>query len=147
MCKCDSCVHTCWPLVQCCACCCFGYKCYSVMTVFNTYWPLTYYHTCCSFWYKCSSAMTMSISDSVSCIMELLVHEELFHVMTVFSICWPLIQCHACCSYWYKNGCLFPDMMTVFMSVDPCRKTNGCLQVSKAKAAYPSAAHNLGINC
>ncbi|KAK7095044.1 L-proline trans-4-hydroxylase-like [Littorina saxatilis] len=31
--------------------------------------------------------------------------------------------------YWYKNGCLFPDMMTVFMSVDPCKKENGCLQI------------------
>ncbi|XP_076454925.1 L-proline trans-4-hydroxylase-like isoform X2 [Babylonia areolata] len=31
--------------------------------------------------------------------------------------------------YWYKNGCLFPDMMTVFISVDPCKKTNGCLQI------------------
>ncbi|KAL8612652.1 hypothetical protein ACOMHN_044593 [Nucella lapillus] len=31
--------------------------------------------------------------------------------------------------YWYKNGCLFPDMMTVFISVDPCKKANGCLQI------------------
>ena len=61
------------------------------------------------------------------------------HALTVF-ICFCFDQCpdswfsvpyHARCSYWYKNGCLFPDMMTVFMSVDPCRKANGCLQVSK----------------
>jgi len=31
--------------------------------------------------------------------------------------------------YWYNNTCLFPDMMTVFVAVDHCRKSNGCLQV------------------
>ncbi|XP_062576306.1 L-proline trans-4-hydroxylase-like [Saccostrea cucullata] len=31
--------------------------------------------------------------------------------------------------YWYNNGCLFPDMMTVFIPLDPCRKENGCLQI------------------
>lgn len=31
--------------------------------------------------------------------------------------------------YWYKNGCLFPDMLSVFLPIDPCRKENGCLQV------------------
>lgn len=30
--------------------------------------------------------------------------------------------------YWYKNGCLFPDMLTVFISIDKCNKANGCLQ-------------------
>jgi len=31
--------------------------------------------------------------------------------------------------YWYKNTCLFPDMMTVFIAMDPCHQENGCLQV------------------
>ncbi|KAK7112252.1 L-proline trans-4-hydroxylase-like [Littorina saxatilis] len=31
--------------------------------------------------------------------------------------------------YWYKNTCLFPDMMTVFIAMDPCRQDNGCLQI------------------
>lgn len=31
--------------------------------------------------------------------------------------------------YWYKNGCLTPDLMTVYMALDPCTKENGCLQV------------------
>lgn len=31
--------------------------------------------------------------------------------------------------YWYKNGCLYPDMMTVFIAIDRCNKENGCLQV------------------
>ncbi|XP_076452644.1 L-proline trans-4-hydroxylase-like [Babylonia areolata] len=31
--------------------------------------------------------------------------------------------------YWYKNGCLYPDMLSVFIPIDPCRKENGCLQI------------------
>jgi len=31
--------------------------------------------------------------------------------------------------YWYQNGCLFPDMGTVFLPVDRCTKENSCLQV------------------
>ncbi|GFO39837.1 ectoine dioxygenase-like [Plakobranchus ocellatus] len=31
--------------------------------------------------------------------------------------------------YWYKNGCLFPDMVTVFIAIDRCWKENGCLQI------------------
>ncbi|XP_069120790.1 L-proline trans-4-hydroxylase-like [Argopecten irradians] len=31
--------------------------------------------------------------------------------------------------YWYNNKCLFPDMMTVFVAIDKCSKSNGCLQI------------------
>lgn len=33
--------------------------------------------------------------------------------------------------YWYFNGCLYPDMGSVFIPVDDCVKANGCLQVLK----------------
>ena len=39
--------------------------------------------------------------------------------------------------YWYKNGCLFPDMLTVFISIDKCNKANGCLQVTFNKQLTP----------
>jgi len=39
--------------------------------------------------------------------------------------------------YWYQNGCLFPEMATVFMPVDKCTKANGCLRVLKG-------SHKLG---
>ena len=32
-------------------------------------------------------------------------------------------------SYWYKNGCLYPDMGTVFIAIDKCNLENGCLKV------------------
>ena len=31
--------------------------------------------------------------------------------------------------YWYQNGVLFPDLVSVFIAVDPCTRANGCLQV------------------
>lgn len=33
--------------------------------------------------------------------------------------------------YWYSNSCLFPDMASAFIAVDPATKENGCLQVIK----------------
>jgi hypothetical protein len=33
------------------------------------------------------------------------------------------------CRYWYNYGCLFPNMMTVFIAVDKCTRSNSCLQV------------------
>ncbi|XP_013384548.1 uncharacterized protein LOC106154670 [Lingula anatina] len=31
--------------------------------------------------------------------------------------------------YWYHNGCLFPDMATVFIAIDRADRNNGCLQI------------------
>lgn len=31
--------------------------------------------------------------------------------------------------YWYQNGVLYPDLVSVFIAVDPSKKENGCLQV------------------
>ncbi|XP_033730973.1 L-proline trans-4-hydroxylase-like [Pecten maximus] len=31
--------------------------------------------------------------------------------------------------YWYHNSCLFPDMMTVFVAIDKCTRSNGCLEI------------------
>lgn len=33
--------------------------------------------------------------------------------------------------YWYGNGCLFPDMASCMIAIDPATKENGCLQVVK----------------
>ena len=31
--------------------------------------------------------------------------------------------------YWYETGCLFPDLASCFIAVDPATRANGCLQV------------------
>ena len=33
------------------------------------------------------------------------------------------------CMFRYENGCLTPDMGSVFIALDPAVKENGCLQV------------------
>ncbi|XP_076463189.1 L-proline trans-4-hydroxylase-like [Babylonia areolata] len=45
--------------------------------------------------------------------------------------------------YWYKNGCLFPDMLSVFIPIDPCRKDNGCLQVIEGSHKCGRIDHEL----
>ncbi|KAK4328123.1 hypothetical protein Pmani_001444 [Petrolisthes manimaculis] len=39
--------------------------------------------------------------------------------------------------YWYNNGCLYPDMGSVFIPIDDCTRENSCLQVLKS-------SHHLG---
>ena len=34
--------------------------------------------------------------------------------------------------YWYNNGCLAPDMLSIYISLDKATKENGCLQILKA---------------
>lgn len=39
--------------------------------------------------------------------------------------------------YWYNNGCLYPDMASVFLPIDNCTRENSCLQIIHA-------SHRLG---
>jgi len=44
--------------------------------------------------------------------------------------------------YWYDNGCLFPDMGTVFIAVDKCVAGNGCLRVVPGSHKCGRIEHN-----
>jgi phytanoyl-CoA dioxygenase PhyH len=39
--------------------------------------------------------------------------------------------------YWYENGVLYPDLVSVYIAVDPATRQNGCMQVLKG-------SHKLG---
>ncbi len=39
--------------------------------------------------------------------------------------------------YWYNNGCLAPDMLSIYIALDKSTKLNGCLQILKG-------SHKLG---
>ena len=41
----------------------------------------------------------------------------------------------------YENGCLTPDMGSVFIALDPAVKENGCLQVSLWKPLIKRSLH------
>ena len=48
-----------------------------------------------------------------------------------------IIIVYSQCRYWYSNGCLYPDMGTVFIAIDKCDKENGCLKVSLYTTILP----------
>lgn len=43
--------------------------------------------------------------------------------------------------YWYNNGCLRPDMLSIYISLDKATKENGCLQVLKGTHALGRLDH------
>ena len=45
--------------------------------------------------------------------------------------------------YWYQNGVLFPDLVSVFIAVDPCTRANGCLQVIEGSHRLGRIEHAL----
>ncbi|XP_050727996.1 L-proline trans-4-hydroxylase-like [Eriocheir sinensis] len=54
------------------------------------------------------------------------------------TFCW-----HQDYGYWYKNGCLYPDMLSVFIPMDDTDKTNGCLQVLRGSHRMGRVNHKL----
>ena len=48
--------------------------------------------------------------------------------------------------YWYFNGNLFPDMISVFIAIDPAKHENGCLQVARGSARMGRLDHELVDN-
>jgi len=73
--------------------------------------------------------------------MEALLGDEVYHYHSKMSIKQPRTggawSWHQDYGYWYQNGCLWPDMGSAFIAVDPNTRENGCLQVLKG-------SHKLG---
>jgi ectoine hydroxylase-related dioxygenase (phytanoyl-CoA dioxygenase family) len=73
--------------------------------------------------------------------MEQLLEDEVYHYHSKMSIKDPFTggawAWHQDYGYWYQNGCLFPDLASVMIAVDPNTKENGCLQLLKG-------SHRLG---
>ncbi len=72
---------------------------------------------------------------------EQLLGDEVYHYHSKLSAKEPKVggawEWHQDYGYWYLNGCLFPDMLSVFIAVDPCTRENGCMQVLRG-------SHNMG---
>ena len=65
--------------------------------------------------------------------MEALVGGEVYHYNSKLNAKEPFEggawEWHQDYGYWYASGCLFPDMATCILALDPCTRENGCLQV------------------
>ncbi|XP_045208507.1 L-proline trans-4-hydroxylase-like isoform X2 [Mercenaria mercenaria] len=69
----------------------------------------------------------------VSTCEKLMGGDELYHYHTKIMMKDPKkggsFEWHQDYGYWYKNGVLKPDLLSMFLAVDPCVKENGGLQV------------------
>lgn len=65
--------------------------------------------------------------------MQQLLDDEVYHYHSKLSAKEPRVggawEWHQDYGYWYENGCLYPDMASVFIAVDACTQENGCIQV------------------
>ena len=80
-------------------------------------------------------------SERIVNTMEALLGDEVYFYHSKMSIKQPRTggawSWHQDYGYWYQNGCLWPDMGSAFIAVDPNTRANGCLQVLKG-------SHKLG---
>lgn len=76
---------------------------------------------------------------------EQLLGDEVYHYHSKLSAKQPRVggawEWHQDYGYWYKNGCLFPDMLSVFIAVDPCTRENGCMQVLRGSQRMGRIEH------
>ncbi len=67
--------------------------------------------------------------------MEKLLGGEVYHYHHKMILKEPRVggawEWHQDFGYWYENGCLFPDLASCMVAVDPATRSNGCLQVLK----------------
>lgn len=78
--------------------------------------------------------------------MEQILDDEVYHYHSKLSAKQPRVggawEWHQDYGYWYNNGCLFPDMASLFIAVDPCTQENGCMQVLRGSHHMGRIDHN-----
>ena len=77
--------------------------------------------------------------------MEQLLDDEVYHYHSKLSAKEPKVggawEWHQDYGYWYQNGCLFPDLASVFIALDPATRENGCLQLLKGSHRMGRVEH------
>lgn len=67
--------------------------------------------------------------------METLLGGEVYHYHHKLILKEPKVggawEWHQDYGYWYHNGCLYPDLASCLIAIDPATRANGCLQVLK----------------
>ena len=65
--------------------------------------------------------------------LEQLFDDEVYHYHSKLSAKEPKVggawEWHQDYGYWYLNGCLYPDMASVYIAIDDATRENGCMQV------------------
>ncbi len=64
---------------------------------------------------------------------QLLLREEIYHWHSKLSVKQPRAgaawEWHQDYGYWYNDGCLYPNMISCMVALDPSTRENGCLKV------------------
>ncbi len=72
-------------------------------------------------------------SQRVAGSMARLLGDEVYHYHHKVMLKEPRVggawEWHQDYGYWYDNGCLFPDMASCLIAIDPATQANGCLQI------------------
>jgi ectoine hydroxylase len=78
---------------------------------------------------------------------EQLLGGEAYHYHSKLSAKQPKVggawEWHQDYGYWYQNGCLFPDMLSLYVAIDPATRENGCLQVLRGSHKMGRIEHGL----
>ncbi len=76
---------------------------------------------------------------------EQLLRDEVYHYHSKMLLKEPRIggawEWHQDYGYWYQNGCLFPDMISCFIALDPAMKENGCMQLIPGSHKFGRIEH------
>ena len=77
--------------------------------------------------------------------MEKLLGDEVYHYHSKIMLKEPQVggawEWHQDYGYWYLNGCLFPDMASCLIALDPATRANGCLQVLRGSHLMGRVEH------
>lgn len=86
-------------------------------------------------------------SERVVNSMEQLLDGEVYHYHSKLSAKDPKVggawEWHQDYGYWYQNGCLLPNMASVFIAIDECTQENGCLQVLRGSHRMGRIEHGV----
>lgn len=86
-------------------------------------------------------------SERVVDTMEQLLGGEVYHYHSKLSAKQPKVggawEWHQDYGYWYQNGCLFPDLISLYIAIDPATRENGCLQVLRGSHKMGRIEHGL----
>ena len=79
--------------------------------------------------------------------MEALLGGEVYHYHSKMILKEPRVggawAWHQDYGYWYHNGCLYPQMASVYIAVDPATRQNGCMQLLKGSHHMGRVEHTL----
>ncbi len=89
----------------------------------------------------------VSRSERIVDAMEKLLDDEVYHYHSKMILKEPRVggawEWHQDYGYWYQNGCLYPDMASVVIAIDPQTRENGCLQALRGSHKLGRVEHGL----